>query len=74
MTPLFAGYAFCQYADPPPLDCYESYRDVYQLQPERVAHEIVCEHRSALQARVCPSAAIRVGYVELRYGDGVDLV
>lgn len=52
----------------------ETYRNVYQLQPKGMAHEVVCQHRSALQARVCPSAPIRVGYVELRYGNGVDFV
>ena len=48
--------------------------DVHQLQPERVAHQVVRQHGRALQSGVGPSVPVWVGDIQLRYGDGVDLV
>jgi hypothetical protein len=47
---------------------------VDQFQPERVADQVICEHCSALQPGVGPSVAVRVGNIQLRDGDSVDLV
>lgn len=50
-------------------------RDVHELDEVGVAHEIIGEDRSALQAGVGPSVAVVwVGNVELCNGDSVDLV
>jgi len=50
-------------------------RDVHELDEVGVAHEIIGEDRSALQAGVCPSVAVVwVSNVELRNGDSVNLV
>jgi hypothetical protein len=51
-----------------------TYRDVHHLQPEGVADQVVREDGRALQPRVGPSVPVRVGNVQLRDGDGVDLV
>ena len=49
--------------------------DVYKLDEVRVAHKIIGEDRSALQASVGPSVAVVwVSNVELGNGDGVDFV
>lgn len=49
--------------------------DVYKLDEVGVAHEIIGEDRSALQASVGPSVAVVwVSNVELGNGDGVDFV
>lgn len=50
-------------------------RDIHQLDEVGVAHEIIGEYCSALQASVGPSVAvIWVSDVELGNGDSVDLV
>lgn len=50
-------------------------RDVHKLDKVGVAHEIIGEYRSALQASVGPSVAVVwVSNVELGNGDSVDLV
>jgi len=50
-------------------------RDVHKLDKVGVAHEIIGEDRSALQASVGPSVAVVwVSNVELGNGDSVDLV
>lgn len=50
-------------------------RDIYKLDEVGVAHEIIGEDRSALQASVGPSVAVVwVSNVELGNGDSVDLV
>ena len=50
-------------------------RDVHELDEVGVAHEIIGEDRSALQASVGPSVAVVwVSNVELGNGDSVDLV
>lgn len=51
-----------------------TYRYVHHLKPESVANQVVCQHDSALQARVGPSVPVGVGNVQLCDGDGVDLV
>lgn len=51
-----------------------TYRDVYQLDPKRVADQVIREHGSPLKASIGPSLLVRVGDVELRDSDGVDLV
>jgi hypothetical protein len=71
MTPRVAGCC-CQFL------CAQSsartYRDVYHLQPEGVAHQVVRQHRGALQPGVGPSVLVWVRNVQLRDGDGEDLV
>lgn len=52
----------------------KTYRDVDQLDPERVADQIICEDSSTLQASIGPSLPVRVGNVQLCDRDGVDLV
>jgi hypothetical protein len=51
-----------------------TYRNVHQLDPEGVAHQVVGQHGGALQARVRPCVPVRVGDVQLRDGDSEDLV
>lgn len=57
-----------------PYDATVRGRYVDQLQPERVANQIIRQHHSALQAGICPPVPVRVGNVQFRDGDGVDLV
>lgn len=47
---------------------------VDELHPEGVADGVVGQHGGALQTRVRPSRAVRVGDVEFGDGDGLDLV
>ena len=56
-------------------DCArETYRDVDYLDPESVAHEIVCQHGGTLQAGIGPLVAVRIGDIQLCNCDGMDLV
>jgi len=59
---------------PPEEGRVKTYRNVYQLNPEGVAHQVVGEHSSTLQPRVGPLMLLWVGNIELRNGHGVDLV
>jgi hypothetical protein len=51
-----------------------SRRYVDQFQPERVAHQVICQHCRALQPGVGPSVPVRVGNVQFCDGNSVDLV
>ena len=54
--------------------CWCTYRYVYQLEPECVAHQVIRQHHGALEPGVGPSMPVGVGNVQLGDGDGVDLV
>lgn len=49
-------------------------RDVDQFDPKCVAHQIVCKHGGALQARIGPSRAVGICNVQLSDGNRLDLV
>lgn len=52
----------------------ETYRDIYELDPERVPDQVVGEDRCSLQAGIGPSVPIWVGNVQLGDRNGMDLV
>lgn len=49
-------------------------RDIYQLKPVGVPHEVICKDGRSLQASIGPSAAIGISNVEPCYSDSLDLV
>lgn len=49
-------------------------RNVYQLQPECIAHQVVGQDGGALEPGVGPSVPVRVGNVQLGDGNSVNLV
>lgn len=49
-------------------------RYVDKLDPKCVAHQVVCQHRSTLQACICPVVPVWIGNVQLGDRNGVDLV
>lgn len=51
-----------------------TYRNINQLDPICVAHEIVCQHDGTLEAGIGPFGRVGVGYIEPGDGDGMDLV
>lgn len=57
-----------------PYDATIGRRYVDQLQPECVAHQIIRQDYGALKTRIVPSVLVRVGYVQLRDSNGMDLV
>lgn len=58
-----------------PDDATVGRRDIYQLDEVGIAHEVVCQDCSTLQASVYPSTSVRrVRNVQLGDCDGVDLV
>jgi ActR/RegA family two-component response regulator len=58
-----------------PKDTAVGRRDVHKLDEVGVAHKIIRQYRSALQAGKGPSpAVVWVGDVQLSNGNGVDLV
>lgn len=57
-----------------PNDTAAGRRDIDQLQPVRVADEVIGQHNGTLEACVVPSRPVGVGDVEAGDGDGLDLV
>lgn len=51
-----------------------TYRDIYELEPESVADQVIGKNGSALQSCVCPFLGAGVGNVESRDTDGKNLV
>ena len=49
-------------------------RHIDELDPEGVSHQVVGQDCCPLQTRVGPSVPVRIGDVELRNGDSMDLV
>jgi hypothetical protein len=51
-----------------------TYRYVHQFQPESVADQVIRQYCSALQPSIGPSVLVRIGNIQLRNGDSVDLI
>lgn len=57
-----------------PNDASVGRRDIDKLDPECISYQVIGQYGSTLQACVRPSVPVRIGNVQLGYGDGVDLV
>jgi hypothetical protein len=57
-----------------PYDATVGRRDVHELDPYCVSHQVVGQHSGALQSSICPSVPVRVGNVQFGHSDGKDLV
>lgn len=57
-----------------PYDASVRWGDIYQLDPECVAHEIVRQNSSALEAAVRPPVAIGVSDIKPGDGNGLYLI
>lgn len=57
-----------------PYDASVRRRDIDQLDPKCISHEVIRQDGSALEAAVCPSITVRVSNVEPSDSDRLDFI